>query len=72
MPLAFTPIGKEVVIEQCNAQGKIKRHIENLGLIPGERITLVAENAGNLIIKIHESRLAINRALASRIYVTDV
>jgi ferrous iron transport protein A len=72
MPLLLSPIGKEVVIDQCHAQGNLKRHMEDLGLFPGERIVLVSENDGNLILKVHETRLAINQDLASKIYVKQV
>ena len=69
MPLVVANLGEEVTIEKCEVQGDLKRHVESLGLLPGEMVTPISRNAGNLIIKVRESRLAINMGLASKIFV---
>lgn len=69
IPLAAASLGKEVVVDHCQIGGDLKRHVDSLGIIPGECITPIASNAGNLIVKIRESRFAINLGIANRIYV---
>lgn len=71
MPLVVANLGEEVTIQRCNV-GKdrdLKRHMESLGLLPGESIKPISRNAGSLIIQVRNSRLAINMGLASKIEV---
>jgi len=70
MPLAISPIGKTVSIVGM-PQGDVKRRLESLGMAPGTLITPVADNGGNLILKIGASKIALNRGLAMRIHVKD-
>lgn len=69
MPLTMAHIGNEHTIIACNAKGDLKKRLENLGLLPGERITLLADRDGDLIIRVKDSRLAINRGMAATIQV---
>lgn len=69
MPLAAAGLGKDVVVDRCQIVGDLKRHVDSLGILPGEIITPIASNAGNLIVKVRESCFAINMGIASRIYV---
>ncbi len=69
MPLTAAPIGVELKVLQHRANGDLKRHLDNLGILPGQSITLLAENGGDLIVRVCESRLAINRGLATKIFV---
>ncbi len=69
MPLALAPIGKDMTITKIIADEKTRRHLENLGILTGQSISSIADNAGNLIIKIKDGRLAINRDLAMKIHV---
>ncbi len=69
MTLAVAPFGKELKIVSIGADEKIRRHLENLGLIAGAPVTTVFDRKGGLILKVKDSRLAIDRALASKIFV---
>ena len=69
MPLALAPMGKGVLIFKVMVEDKIKRHLANLGILPGEIITPMSESEGDLIIKVRGSRLAINKGLAIKILV---
>lgn len=69
MPLAAAPIGREVSIAKVITDIKTKRHLENLGIIPGEQIMPLADNEGSLIISVRGSRLAINKDLAMKIFI---
>jgi ferrous iron transport protein A len=42
-----------------------------MGFIVGSTVTVISELAGNLIVKIKESRVALNRDLANIIFVMD-
>ena len=69
MPLAFSQIGKPVVVTRVDADDKIKKHLENLGILRSAVIVPVSDHLGNLVVKVKESRLAINRGLAMKIFV---
>lgn len=69
MPLIVANLGEEVTIQKCEVGGDLKRHMESLGLLPGESVKPICRNAGNLIIVVRNSRLAINMGLASKIQV---
>ena len=69
MPLTVASIGKQFKVVKNLAQPKAKKHLENLGLLAGSVVTVIADNAGDLIVKIKDSRVAINRDLALKIFV---
>ena len=69
MQLCFSRLGVSVEIISIVLEGAARRRLEDLGISIGSAVTPISENAGNLIIKIGESRVAINRALASKILV---
>lgn len=69
MPLTFATMGKECTITRCNFEGDTKRHLESMGFIIGEKVIPLAENGGSIIVKVKESRLALNMGIASRIQV---
>ncbi|MDE7364471.1 MAG: ferrous iron transport protein A [Ruminococcus sp.] len=48
---------------------EIKRHLENLGFISGERITVINIVDGNLIVNVKETRVAISREMAQKIMI---
>ncbi|NLO16520.1 MAG: ferrous iron transport protein A, partial [Clostridiales bacterium] len=48
---------------------EIKQFLEKLGFVPGETVSVVCENFGNLIVNIKESRVAISREMALKIVV---
>jgi ferrous iron transport protein A len=68
-PLAIAKPGEEFIIKKIGGNEEVKRHLENLGFNVGGSITVVSSLAGNLIIKVKESRIAINEDMARRIMV---
>ncbi len=69
MPLTQVELGREVTIDACGMQGNIKHHLDNLGILPGQRITPLLRSAGNIIIKVGDGRLAIDKSIAETITV---
>lgn len=72
MPLTLVPIGAEVIINKINGQEKSKSFLESLGFIPNNRITIISKNGNNFIIKVCESRVAIEQKLANKILVSEI
>ena len=69
MPIFAAPIGVDMKVTKVLADEKTKRHLENLGILAGSSVTLVSQSNGNIIIKIKDGRVAINRQLAMKILV---
>lgn len=56
-------------VKQLHALGDVHRHLENLGFVPGEAITVVSRIGGNLIVNVKGSRVALSSELAKNIVV---
>ena len=69
MPLPIAPAGEELTVKKVLADEKNKRHFENLGIIVGAKITVLSAVGGNVIIKLHEGRLALDKGQAMTILV---
>ena len=69
MPLTFAKVGACVMIKKVNGRDESKRYLESLGFIEGETVTIVNEIAGNCIINVKNTRVALDKTMASRIIV---
>ena len=69
MPLVLAAAGEEAVIRWVGGSPEMKKHLEDLGFTVGGAVTVLNEVGGNLIVKIKESRVAINKEMASKIMV---
>ena len=69
MPLTVAPLGREVKIIKVLAEEKTKRHLANIGLLAGEQITVLSSGGGNVILKVKEGRVALDKDLAVKIFV---
>ena len=69
MPLLLAPIGQEVKIVRIAADDKTKKHLSNLGVLVDGTITVLSSSGGSAVWRVKEGRLALDRNVASRIYV---
>ncbi|MCH3906885.1 MAG: ferrous iron transport protein A [Sphaerochaeta sp.] len=69
MPLVLAEIGKEQSILTVGGKAKTRAFLGELGFVPGNSVTVISENAGNLIVKVKDSRVAIDKELAAKILV---
>ena len=68
MPLLLAPVGQEVKIVKIVADDKTKKHLSNLGVLVDGTITVISSSGGSTVC-VKEGRLALDRNVASRIYV---
>ena len=52
-----------------SVEQKVKKHLESLGIIVNENITILSQTGGSVIVVIKEGRLALNKDIASKILV---
>lgn len=69
MPLTFAVVGEEKRIKKIGGKPEIKKHLENLGFVPGGNVKVISTNGGNLIVNVKEARVAISREMASKIII---
>ena len=69
IPLVLADAGNEQVIKKIGGSDEVKHHLENLGFTVGATVTVVNSLAGNIIVKVKESRIAINEEMARKIMV---
>ena len=69
MSLDSAPQGEKMLVVRVAADGKTRRHLENLGIMSGAEVTPLSFGEGNLIVRVHDSRIALNNELAQNILV---
>mgnify|MGYP002281951004 CR=1 FL=1 len=69
MPLTLASIGEENIIKKIGGKPEVKKHLENLGFVVGGTVTVITEIAGNIIVNVKESRVAVSREMAQKIMI---
>ena len=69
MPLTLAAIGEENIIRKVGGKSDMKKHLEDLGFVAGGNVTVVAMMGGSVIVNIKESRIALNKEMASKIMI---
>lgn len=69
MPLVMLKKGEKARIMTIKGSDVVKKHLGALGFVPGAVVTVVQLSYGNMILGIHDSRIAINDDLARRILI---
>lgn len=69
MPLTMLNPGDEKKIARIGGKEETKKFLKTLGFTTGSTITVISVNHGNFIVKIKESRVAIDIFLANKIMI---
>lgn len=69
MPLSMVRVGESSSIKKITGKDETRRFLSNLGFTPGEIVSIISDNAGNIICKVKDSRVAIDKTMANRIIV---
>ena len=69
MPLSMMGVGTRRKIQRIAGNDAVRRHLGSLGFAEGVTVEIVSETAGNLILGVMDSRVAVDRSLAQRILV---
>ena len=67
MPLSMAKAGETVTIRKITGKDEVRQHLAELGFVVDSTVTVVSEIAGNLILQVKDSRVALDRGLANRI-----
>ena len=69
MPLARAKPGELQTIQKVTGRDEVRQHLAELGFVMDAEVSVVSEIAGNLIVQVKESRIALDRTMANRILV---
>ena len=69
MPLALMDIGITKTIVKIGGDDKTRCFLEKLGFTVGTNVSIVNKIAGNLIVNIRDTRVAISKEMAMKITV---
>lgn len=69
MPLTMAAEGEASTIKRVGGKEEIRRHLENIGFVPGAAVTVVSANNGNVIVNVKDARVAISREMANKIMI---
>ena len=69
MPLTMAKPGETVSIRKITGKDEVRQHLAELGFVVDGSVTVVSEIAGNLILQVKESRIALDRTLANRVMI---
>lgn len=69
MPLTMAKTGETVTIRKITGKDEVRSHLAQLGFVVDSAVTVVSEMAGNLIIQVKDSRVALDRTMANRILI---
>ena len=69
MPLTMANPGESVTIRKITGKDEVRQHLAELGFVVDSDVTVVSEIAGNLIVQVKDSRIALDKSMANRIMV---
>ena len=69
MPLSMVGTGEKRAVIKVSGKDETRKFLENLGFVEGALVTVVSEIAGNMIVNVKDTRVAIDKAMANRIMV---
>ena len=57
------------MIIKITGRDTVQKHLANLGFVTGGNVTVISEMGGNMILKVKEARIALDKSMAGRILV---
>ena len=69
MPLMLADKNCDLCIKKIKGNDETTKFLNTLGFIVGEMVSVVSEMGGSVIIKVKDTRVALNKEMALRIVV---
>ena len=69
MPLTMAKTGETVTIRKISGKDEVRQHLAELGFVVDSDVTVVSEIAGNLILQVKDSRIALDKTMANGIMI---
>ncbi|MCM1330954.1 MAG: ferrous iron transport protein A [Ruminococcus sp.] len=69
MPITLANAGEENIIKKIGGNPDTRKFLENLGFVAGGTVTVISEISGNVIVNVKDSRVAVSKEMAQKIFV---
>jgi ferrous iron transport protein A len=69
LPLTLANVGEPKLIVKVGGSAEVRSHLSDLGFVVGTPVTVLNTISGNIIVNIMETRVAISKEMAQKIYV---
>ena len=72
LPLTMADSGQRLRLVSIGGDTRRSHRLTELGLTPGVELVVLRDDGGALLIAVGDTRLALGRGLAQRVFVTSV
>ena len=69
LPLTMAKAGETVTMRRIPGREEVRQRLAELGFVVDSDVTVISEIAGNLILQVKDSRIALDKSMASRIMI---
>ena len=69
VPLTMATPGEPVTIRRITGKDDVRQHLAEMGFVVDTEVTVVSAIAGNLIVQVKNSRVALDKGMANRIMI---
>ena len=69
MPLSLLRTGESSLITRIGGKPETRQFLEGLGFVVGTPVSVVSEIDGNIICSIKDTRVAVSKEMAQKIFV---
>lgn len=69
MPLTMAKDGEKVIIRKVSGDDATRRRLATLGFVVDTTLLVISQRAGNMIVEVKGSRMALDRSMARHIFI---
>ncbi len=69
LPLTMAASGEILKLVKITAGRRLRRRLIELGLTPGTELAIVQNNGGAMLLSVRDTRLALGKGMAHKIFV---
>lgn len=69
IPLSMVAPGEQAMVGKITGKDAVRQHLAELGFVMDARVSVVSRVGGSVIVQVRGSRIALDGAMASRIFV---
>ena len=69
MPIFLAPLGEKLRVVRIATDDKLRKHLESLGITVNCELSIISSTGGNVVLMVKDGRLALDRDIASKIFV---
>lgn len=69
MPITMGKPGERYLIQKITGRDEVRQRLAELGFVLESEVAVVSELGGSLILQVKDSRVALDKGMASRILV---